>query len=256
MAEIVDKELGQLKNRLTELAEKSYRRGIYTYTPFLGLSQQQVFQSIKKELAYAGYAMEGGAPVCERKLVRFGNPDILGYEEAYPIACLKMMPVMPKFADSLTHRDFLGAIMNLGIERDTIGDIFLQKQGGILFCRETIASYLEENLRQVKHTSITCEMVEDAGELQYAQPENMSVTVSSTRIDGVIAKLYNISRSRSLELFRMGKVFVNGIAIENNSYPLKKDDAVTVRGYGKFLFYGQAGESKKGKERIAVGIFR
>ncbi|MDE5933875.1 MAG: hypothetical protein K2H40_15525 [Lachnospiraceae bacterium] len=271
MTEPNDKESIQLKNRLLELADKSYSRGIYTYTPFLSLSQQQVFYAIKEELSYAGYSMEGGAPVCERKMIRFGSPENLGYDEEYPIAVMQIQPVMPKFADKLTHRDFLGAIMNLGIERSTIGDIFVQGQGsgqeqsgiqrtnsgqcGILFCQQSIVPYLLENLRQIKHTNIKCQVVGGEIALRSAEPEKITVTVSSARIDSVIAKLYHISRSQSLALFSAGRIFVNGIVMENNSYQLKKDDAVTVRGYGKFLYYGQAGETKKGKEKVSVGTF-
>lgn len=255
MSGTTEKELLQLKNRLLELAEKSYSRGIYTFTPFLSLSEQQVFHAVVKEVAYAGYGMEGGSPICDRKIIRFGSPENIGYEEAYPIVCLEMLPTAPKFADALTHRDFLGAIMNLGIERSTIGDIFVQENSGILFCQQSIAPYLIENLNKVKHTNIKCQVRENAEDLQGAEPRPVSVTVSSLRIDGIVAKLYNISRSKSLELFQAGRIFVNGIIMENNSYQLKKDDAVTVRGYGKFIYYGQTGETRKGKERIAVGIF-
>lgn len=255
MPESTEKDLQQLKKRLLELAEKSYSRSIYTYTPFLSLSQQQVFHAISAEVSYAGYAMEGGAPDCERKMIRFGSVENLGYEENFPIACLEMQPVTPKFADALTHRDFLGAIMNLGIERATIGDIFVEEKRGILFCQEIIAPYLLENLHQVKHTAVRCRILEEAASIRTAEPEEVSVTVSSARIDSVIAKLYHISRSESLNLFRAGRIFVNGIAMENNSYQLKEADAVTVRGYGKFLYYGKSGETRKGKERVSVGIF-
>lgn len=255
MAGTSDKELLQLKKRLLELAEKSYNRGIYTYTPFLSLSEQQIFYEVEKEVAYAGLGMEGGAPVCERKIIRFGSVENIGYEEKYPIACIELMPVTPKFADNFTHRDFLGAVMNLGIERNTIGDIFLKEPGAVLFCQESIAPYILENLGQVKHTAIKCRIVEAKEELQEAEPKEVSVTVASARIDGVIAKLYSISRSQSLELFRTGRVFVNGMTMENNSYPLKEGDAVTVRGYGRFLFYGMAGETRKGRERVNIGMF-
>lgn len=255
MTATTEKDLLQLKNRLLELAEKSYSRGVYTFTPFLGLSEQQVFHSVSREVAYAGYGIEGGSPVCDRKIIRFGNPENLGYEEAYPIACLEMLPTAPKFAEALTHRDFLGAIMNLGIDRSTIGDIFVQEKGGILFCQQSIAPYLIENLNKVKHTNIKCRIRENTEELKEAQPKPVSVAVSSLRIDGIVSKLYNISRSVSLELFKSGRIFVNGITMENNSYQLKKDDNVTVRGYGKFIFYGQAGETRKGKERISAGLF-
>lgn len=255
MTEDKEKDLQQLKKRLLELAEKSYDRNIYTYTPFLSLMQQQVFHAIADEVSYAGYMMEGGASVCERKIIRFGTPENLGYEEPFPIVCLKMQPVMEKFADNLTHRDFLGAIMNLGIERSTIGDIFVQEKSGILFCQESIAPYLLENLHQVKHTNIKCAITEDTAVLRNAEPNEVMITVSSIRIDSVIAKLYHISRSQSLDLFHSGRIFVNGIITENNSYQLKKDDAVTVRGYGKFIYYGLSGETKKGKARISVGMF-
>lgn len=271
MTETNDKELLQLKKRLLELADKSYSRGIYTYTPFLSLSQQQVFYAVKREISYAGYGMEGGAPVCERKMVRFGSPENLGYDEEYPIAVIQIRPVMPKFADKLTHRDFLGAVMNLGIERSMIGDIFVQEQEsgqeqgdlqrtnggqcGILFCQQSIVPYLLENLHQIKHTNVKCQAASGEIAIRNAEPEKITVTVSSARIDSIIAKLYHISRSQSLALFSAGKIFVNGIAMDNNSYQLKKDDAVTVRGYGKFLYYGLAGETKKGKEKVSIGVF-
>lgn len=255
MTGITEKDLSQLKNRLLELAEKSYSRGIYTFTPFLSLSEQQVFHAVSKEVAYAGYGMEGGSPACDRKIIRFGSVENMGYEEAYPIVCLEMRPVAPRFADALTHRDFLGAIMNLGIDRSTIGDIFVQEQGGVLFCHENIAPYLMENLNKVKHTNIHCNILDDITGLKASEPKEILLTVSSIRIDGIVAKLYNISRSQSLELFKSGRVFVNGIVTENGSYQMKKDDAVTVRGYGKFIYYDSLGETRKGRERIAVGIF-
>lgn len=115
-----EKELQQLKRRLTELADTAYTQNRYTYTPFLGLAEQQAYYAVEREVSYAGVLMEGGAPLCERKMVRFGNP---GYEETFPIARLEILPKTPKFAEHLTHRDFLGAVMNLGIERDVTGDI-------------------------------------------------------------------------------------------------------------------------------------
>lgn len=255
MSETNEKELMQLKKRLLELAEKSYSRGVYTYTPFLSLSQQQVFHDVSREVSYAGVLLEGGAPVCDRKIIRFGSPENLGYEEPFPITCIEIQPAMAKFAENLTHRDFLGAIMNLGIERSTIGDIFVKDQSGILFCQQSIAPYLIENLHQVRHTNVKCRIPENEITLQSAEPKEILLTVSSVRIDGVVAKLYNISRSESLTLFRTGRIFVNGIAMENNSYQLKREDAVTVRGYGKFIYYDSMGETKKGKDRISVGVF-
>ena len=253
---MTEKELQQLKKRLIELAEKSYSRGIYTYTPFLSLSEQQAFYAVEKEVAYAGSAMEGGAPDCERKMIRFGNKELAGYEEAYPITAVEIVPLQPKFADELTHRDFLGALMNLGIERGLIGDLFPENARCVLFCQQSIAPYLTEQLYQVKHTSVRCQVITDEAPLEKKEPEETVLTAVSTRVDSVVSKLYHISRTKSQELFQTGKVYINGIAAENGGYRLKEDDTVTVRGYGRFTCYGIIGESKKGKERISIGVFR
>ena len=251
-----DKELQFLRRRLLELAERSYTNNIYTFTPFLGLSEQQVFYEIQREVAYAGYGMEGGSPLCERKVIRFGSPETFGYEEAYPIQCLRIEPLMPKFAERLTHRDFLGAIMNLGIERSTVGDIFVEEKAAVVFCMESIADYMTENLTQVGRTSVSCVVSEITGKLRAPVTEQVSLSVASARIDTVVSKLYNIARSQSAELFRAGRIYVNGRMTENHSYLLKNGDAVTVRGFGRFAYMGEQGETRKGKARILVDVYR
>lgn len=251
-----DRDLQLLKKRLLELAERSYSHGIYTFTPFLGLAEQQAFYEIQRETAHAGVGMEGGCPLCERKMIRFGSPELLGYEEAYPIRCLRAEPLTPKYAEHLTHRDFLGAVMNLGIERDTVGDIFVQGQEAVLFCQESVAAYLTENLEQVRHTRVRCEETEVTQELRSPVTETVTLSVSTPRIDTVISKLYNIARSRSAELFRAGRVYVNGRMTENNSYALREGDAVTVRGFGRFTYSGEQGVTGKGRIRIGIEVFR
>lgn len=253
MAGTDEKDIQQLKHRLIELADKAYSRNIYTYTPFLGLAEQQAYYGVEREVSYAGVRMEGGAPLCERKIIRFGDP---GYEEKFPIVRLEIRPKTPKFAEHLTHRDFLGAVMNLGIERDVVGDIFLQdEKSALLFCHENIADYIVENLDRVRHTNVACKRAEGETAVQSAEPERISVTVASPRADGVISKVYNLSREESRELFNNGRVFINGMQTQNLSCQLKEEDAVTVRGFGKFIYYGQTGVSKKGKDRVEVGVF-
>ena len=118
-----EKEIHQLRNRLHDLAEKTFNQGIFTFTGFLGLSEQDVFWQEEGRLSYAGYCLEGGYETADRVVVRFGNQEELGYETPFPIVCIHIEPLARKFADELSHRDFLGALMNLGIERSTVGDI-------------------------------------------------------------------------------------------------------------------------------------
>ena len=248
-----EKEIRQLQRRLTELAEKSSRQNIYTFTGFLGMAEQDVFYRMERELSFAHPVLFGGSKEAERAGARFGDPEEFGYEAEFPIVMLKIQPLVQKYADDLGHRDFLGALMNLGIERSTLGDISVRNNCGYLFCLESIADFIAGELSRIRHTDVRCERA-DAAEIQMKKEKvRKNVTVSSERADVVIAALYHLSRAESLALFRAQKVFVNGRICENNSCFLKREDAVSVRGKGKFFYDGADRETKKGK--LSVGVF-
>lgn len=251
-----EKELQQLKNRLKELAEKSYRQNVYTFTGFLGLAELDAYFQMERELSYAHPALFGGDQKAERQMVRFGSPEEFGYEEAYPIACIHVEPLLSKFADDFSHRDFLGALMHLGIERSCVGDIRVGDREGYLYCLAGMADFICENLIQVRHTHVRCRIAEKIAETEADAPKEAEVLVSSLRIDGCIAKVYNISRGDSLALFRDGKVFVDGRLTENNSRLLKPGEVVNVRGFGKFRFLEIKYTTKKGKLCLAAEVYR
>lgn len=256
MAAETEKELQQLKKRIAELARKSYEHNIYTYTGFFSLAEQDVFWNMLPELKGADYQLYGGREGCERMMLRFGSEESLGYAEEFPIVCLLAKPLMEKFADSLTHRDFLGAVMNLGIDRSTVGDIYVDGKSAYLFCQDKIADYIIEYLDKVKHTNIRCTAVDAVKEFPLKEPETVQFTVASERADGIIAKVYNLSRNQSLLLFRERKIYINGRLNENNSYSMKPEDVVSVRGYGKFVYHGTGHETKKGKWSVSAGVYR
>ncbi len=256
---MAEKEDRQLKKRFVELAEKSYRENRFLFSDFLGMGEISLFHEAMEEgpsqYSKQSYSLWGGYEGAERQMVRFGNPEELGYEEAFPFVCVRVKPLLKKFADTLTHRDFLGALMNLGIERDTLGDILLKESEGYVFAQDTMADFICENLTRVKHTDMRCERCEEVTEVVKRELEEKTVSVSSCRADGVVAKVYNLSREQSLSLFREKKIFVNGRIRENNSGQLKDGDIVAVRGYGKFFYHGVQYENKKGKYCILVGIY-
>ena len=243
------------KKRLVELAEKSYRNNQYVFTNFLNMAEMNAFYEIRKEISYIPFTAFGGTENCERLMIRFGSEEMFGYKEPYPICCIQAEPLIEKFADNFTHRDFLGAIMNLGIEREIVGDIAIKGKKAYIFCTEKIASYIAENLVQVKHTSMRCQVLEAAPDILKPTLEQREVTAASERIDAVLGKLCNLSRSQSILAFREKKVFVNGRQCENNSYQLKKGDTVTFRGFGKFIYEGVKYETKKGKICAEVSVY-
>lgn len=251
-----EKELSQLKSRLKDLAEKSYRQNVFTFTGFLGLAEQDVYYRMEKELLFSHPALFGGDEAAERKLLRFGSLEEFGYEEEYPISCIHVKPVLAKFAEELSHRDFLGALMNLGIERSCIGDIRAGEKEGYLYCLSSMEDFICANLQQIKHTRVSAKPTAQMIKTKQEEPEEKEVLVSSLRIDGCLAKVYNVSRTESLQMFQSAVVYVDGRLVENNSRLLKPRETVNVRGYGKFVFEGIKYETKKGKLCLQILIYR
>lgn len=249
-------EIITIQNHLKDLAKRSYSQNIYTFSGFLSMSEADAYYRIEHKLTYASPELSGGYEGAERMLVRFGNEVALGYEEAFPIVCLHITPRMEKFAEGLSHRDYLGALMSLGIERSVLGDIKAGEKEAYIFCLDSMAQYICDNLDQIKHTYIKCEIVSDPAAMPQEHPEKEAVQVSSARVDALISKVYNLSRSDSLDLFREGKVFVNGRLCENNSKSASGGDVINARGYGKFKLVGEPGTSKKGKLIINLEVYR
>lgn len=244
-----------LRKRLSELANKSYNNNQYLFTGFLSMFELDVFYRMERELSFVTVTAFGGTNDCERVMLRFGDEELCGYVEPFPIVCIEIIPLVEKFAQELSHRDYLGALMNLGIERSTLGDIIIDKKRAFLFCNEKMAAYIIENVDKIRHNNVRCEIVQSVPESTIVNLEQKNIQVSAARTDSIISKVYNLSRSESVELFRAKKVFVNGRLNENNSGQLKNGDKVSVRGYGKFKYNGVMNETKKGKLNVSVEIY-
>ena len=241
-----------LKKRFEEKAKRAYNAGIYTFTEFLDMHEQEIFHSVSNQLSYIHFTLWGGKPGCERQMVRFGDEETMGYVQNYPISCVKISPLNMKFADKLSHRDFLGALMNLGIERDRLGDIVICDSVAFLFCLESIAPFIADNLTQVKHTSVKCEITEYVESDITEEKKILTIQVSSPRLDAVISKSYNLSRGESAQNIIAQRVFVNGRLCENVSHALKEGDIISFRGKGRLTVLAFKGMSKKGKNIIEI----
>ena len=250
---ITDTEL--LKKRFIELARKSFSADIFTFTDFLGLAEQAAFNEVKKELKGIRYESFGGADGAERVIIRFGSEDELGYSLPYPISIIKVEPLSPKFADKLNHRDFLGAILNLGIERDTLGDIVIIDNVGYLFALEGMAEYIADSLTRVKRTDVRATVVTELPEGELYRTERRTVQISGERLDAVIAKVFSLSREDAQLLFKRRLVFADGRQIDSTSYTPKENEKISVRGHGRFIYLGQQSLSKKGKLNVAVDVY-
>ena len=239
--------------RMEELADAAYSRGIVTFSDFLDLYELHMIHGIDWRGHGVTVAHSGGYDSAERQIAAF-LPDALLFEWQYPWKCLKVLPAAPKFAETLTHRDYLGSILGLGIERCKIGDILVKGNEACFFCQERMADFLLQELRTVRHTSVTVEACDFQEQGFRPEEEEITGTVASVRLDSVISLAFSISRSSTAPPIEGGKVFVNGKLITSNGYHLNEGDLISVRGQGKFRYGSMMNQTKKGRKLI--NLFR
>lgn len=245
------KEEAMLEKRLIELSKMAYHRDIVTFSDFLNLNELHILHSIPKNLLSSPYETFGGYEYAERQMVAF-LPGALSYTKDYPICALSISPLHAKYAEELTHRDYLGAVLNLGIDRCKIGDLAIQDRNCFVFCRDKIADYIMEQLIRVRHTMVSVKRLE-LKEFSYKPSlQEASGTVASVRLDSVLSIGFPLSRSKLTGYIEGGKVFVNGKLITNNGYHLKQNDIISVRGMGRILYDGILSETRKGRYFVRI----
>ena len=243
------------KKRLIDLSKQADIKGIVTFSDFLNLNEQNIYHTTQKDF-YTKTESFGGYDSAERQMIAF-IPDALYYEFEYPIKCIHIVPKYPKFAEKLTHRDVLGALMNLGIERNRLGDILCLEDDYYVFCDEDIFPYIMADLSKIRHT-----MVDLSEEINYRHLQaNISLEehydmIASNRIDCIIAKAFHLSRSEASEYLSSEKVFINGKCITNCNQSCENGAIVSVRGKARFIFEDCNTTSKKGKLRVKFSFYK
>lgn len=239
-----------VKKRFLDLSRLANRRDIVTFSSFLNLNELNLFHQIIADLETA-YQLYGGYEFAERQMIAF-IPDALYYEWNFPIVCLHFYPSYPKFAEKITHRDLLGALMNLGIERSKIGDLKLDGQDYYVFCEEGIAAYILSSLIQIRHTMVSGEIIDEVSHPIEQKFELIEGIVASSRLDNIVSLVTKKSRSQSVVYIQSKKVFVNQRSITSNAYDCKPQDVISIRDFGKYIYEGSTGETRKGRVKITI----
>ena len=224
-----------------------------TRTNFLNLAERSLAAAVCKENGAKPFFW-GGFPEAERTVL-FLLPDYMEADENFPEEednplCLLHCKT-PTGAKALTHRDYLGSLLSLGIEREVIGDILVGENGADIIVLKTIADYLLANYEKAGHTPLKCEILSMD---KLVPPEQKTVTVresvASVRLDSVISAVFGFSRTTACEHIAKGLVFVNDTQTEKPDAKLNIGDKIVVRGFGKAYFKEIGGTTRKG--RISV----
>ncbi len=238
--------------RYRELAERASRIGCYVYSDFHSANGAA--------LAYRAadarsVALFGGMEGAERQMARFGDPAELGYEEPFPIDLLLIEPKQKKFSEELTHRDYLGALMNLGIEREMLGDLLVKDSTACVFVCERMTAFVLEELRSVRRTAVKVSKLADLPENMRPKLLRETVTVSSLRLDGILARAFHLSRGDAKKLFDAERVFLNGRLCKSPEKEPAEGDRISLRGYGKMQYFGVRRVTAKDRLAVEIGRF-
>lgn len=237
-----------LEKRFNELYNRANQNYYPVFSDFLNLEEQSVLAK-----SYLPCVLYGGYEGAERVVAGFGDNVC---EQDFPIRCVEIKPVNKKFADKLSHRDFLGGLMNLGIKREFLGDIIIFENSAYLFCLDKISNYIKDNLSRVRHTTVEVNEV-GAPPVKAVEPKGAEeMVIASLRVDVAVCQVYNLSRNECAKLFETDKVFINSRKLESRSYQLKEGDKVSVRGYGRFQFVSVVRKTKKDRLVAEMIIYR
>lgn len=249
------KEQELCRKRLLDLSRQAERKYMITFSHFLNLYEQNIFHSLEREF-FTKTAAFGGYEEAERQMIAF-IPDALMFSGDFPIRCLFVQPAHPRYAQALTHRDILGALMHLGIDRGKLGDILCGEDEYYLFCEEDIASFLTDSLTEIRHTKVRLCALETADmpniRPQFAEHADL---IASNRIDCIIARAYHLSRSEAAAYIGGEQVFINGRCITNCNQSCESGAIVSVRGKGRFIFETDQTLSKKGKLKVSMKFYQ
>ena len=239
--------------KLWDKINTGIRKSIPANTPFLSPRELEMARFLFGEPE--GLYAFGGYPDAERKMLVY-LPEYLDesslWEEDSPVVCLRATYFQ---GDSLSHRDFLGALMGAGIGRETVGDICVDKGSCDFFVTEEIAPYILSSFLGAGRTKVHMERI-PLCEARIPEPEVKEIkdTLASLRLDSVISSGFRIGRSLAAQYVSTGKAAIDGLPCEKPDKTISEGAKISVRGLGKIKLHTVNGKTKK--DRISVVIHR
>lgn len=231
-----------------ELCDKRYTQ---TCTGFLNEREQDVLISAINGIEESRRAFCGGYESADRRMLIF-IPEYSELDAEELIGCIRC----EYYKDyELTHRDFLGALMGLGIERQTVGDIIINKEActaDIVVKRDIIpfllSDFISAGRARLKVSEINLNELEKIA----LRTETVTDTVLSPRLDAIVAAGFGMSRENATTLVKSGKVYLNRCMISSPDKTVDDNSLINAQGYGKFKVYITDRLSKKGRTFIKI----
>jgi len=257
--ELILKKLSKIEDKLLmskmlDKALKSLTSRSVTHSDFLDPYQRRLIEKTLSGCSDFDCIFDGGYTGAERVIAVF-RPNFMSIEEdgIERGVFFRLLNIKPRAGDNLSHRDYLGSLMGLGIKREKIGDIIVYTDWCAVVVLKDIADYIKYNLVKIGNTRVDVD-VKSIHELQVPEPKvkEISTTVASLRLDCISSAGFGISRSKIAELIRVGKLNLNWETADSPARHIKEGDTISVRGKGRIVLESIKGRTRK--DRISVSI--
>lgn len=235
-----------------DLLESVYNGGLRQITPFLSLSMKKWAEAVLRK-EHLAFLSEGGFPEAERVRIIIGPwGETLDSTDA-DISLLWVRPVNPRV--QLEHPQILGSLMALGFKRDVLGDIQPGLGGFYIASTTEISSFIMNQWTQAGREKIEVSLFREKPVVDTDQGEERRITVSSSRVDAVIANVLGVSRAVAQELINQGKVRRDGVVVNKAETEVRPDDLISCRGYGRIKFL-ECSQTRKDRTAWQTVLFR
>jgi len=235
----------KIKKRSKDLDYLSQKRQTVCYSDFLNTHEYSSYLTQKHSYSCDTVLFTEIVDL-ERQMIAF-NPDALNLYPEFPVSCLEIIPQNIRFCQEFSHRDILGVLMSLGLERKLIGDIFVDGSRACFLVHNRVKQFLMDEFKQIKRTEVYLKELESIPKQFENHFDDMRCSVASMRLDCIVAECGHFSRSNAERHIKQGMVFINSKEVLQSSNICKSGDKISIRGIGKFIICDQLGESRKGK---------
>lgn len=241
--------MDEFLKKVNDLYNRAESKNVMTCTGFLTPTEAEM---IRINFSDDKVKLLGGIKESER-VRAFFLPDYI--DEVNLDEYIKVFKITFSFKN-LSHRDFLGAILNLGIKRECLGDIYVFEKEAYLFVTPEVKDFIKLNLVKVGKIGINISEVSfDDVKIPELRFEEVKFSVQSLRLDSIASGIFKLSREKMNLKIREGLVLLNYLVCENTSQTVKENDVISVKGYGKAVVHEIGGLTRRGKIFVTARKF-
>ncbi len=248
-------EKNDLEARIRDLANQRDRRDIITHTPFLTPAEQSELDNFCAREHIDGYVFLGGNDDAERRIAFF-LPYYVEQDGVDLSEYITAFQATSRFA-SPGHRDYLGSLIGLGIERDCIGDIYVSGETAYFYVVKNVAGFVDVSMDRVGNTAVKIKKI-DLDEVKPPKREFSTVTftVKSMRLDAIAAGIFRLSRTKVVSFLSAGAVSLNYNVCMKPDAQVGEGDVISLRGKGKAKLAVRGGTSKRDRIFVTAEIYQ